>query len=142
MNYITTIGEKEFNVEVLDKHHISVNGKVMQVDFESISGQPVYSLLIDGKSYEAFVSAGEDEWQVLLLGRQYPVKVEDAREKRLRAAAGGRPQGGGEFQLPADSAPSPDPAAPDLKRRCRAHCGRARYFVDRCSAPLRCPGFP
>ena len=99
MNYITTIGEKEFNVEVLDKHHISVNGKVMQVDFESISGQPVYSLLIDGKSYEAFVSAGEDEWQVLLLGRQYPVKVEDAREKRLRAAAGGRPQGGGEFQL-------------------------------------------
>jgi len=38
---------------------------------------------------------------VLLLGRQYPVKVEDAREKRLRAAAGGAPQGSGEFQLKA-----------------------------------------
>ncbi len=82
MNYVTTIGDKEFNVEVVDKGHVSVNGKVMQVDFESISGQPVYSLLIDGKSYEAVVNAAEDEWQVLLLGKQYPVKVEDAREKR------------------------------------------------------------
>src|SRR5512141_3077577 len=99
MNYTTTIGDKEFNIEVIDKGHISVNGRVMSVDFESISGQPVYSLLIDGRSYEAFVSADEEEWQVLLLGQQYPVKVEDAREKRLRAAAGGGVPGGGDFQL-------------------------------------------
>lgn len=99
MQYITTIGDKEYSVEVLDKHHISVNGKVMEVDFESISGQPVYSLLIDGRSYEAFVSPDEDAWQVLLLGKQYPVKVEDAREKRLKAAAGGSPESGAIFQL-------------------------------------------
>ncbi len=100
MNYITTIGDREFNVEVIDKRHISVNGTVMEVDFESIGGQPVYSLLIDGKSYEAFVNAGEeDDWQVLLFGRQYPARVEDAREKRLRAAAGGSAPGSGEFQL-------------------------------------------
>ncbi len=101
MNYITTLGDKEFNIEVLDKRHISVNGKVMEVDFESISGQPVYSLLIDGKSFEAFVNPDEDQWQVLLLGRQYQVRVEDAREKRLRAAAGGGAEGGGDFQLKA-----------------------------------------
>ena len=101
MNYITSIGDQEYNIEVLDKRHISVNGKVMEVDFESISGQPVYSLLIDGKSFEAFVSPDEDEWQVLLLGRQYPAKVEDARERRLKAAAGGGAQGSGDFQLKA-----------------------------------------
>ncbi len=101
MNYVTTIGDREYSIEVVDRHHISVNGKVMDVDFESISGQPVYSLLIDGKSYEAFVSPGEEQWEVLLQGRQYPVKVEDAREKRLRAAAGGSLQSGGEFQLKA-----------------------------------------
>ena len=101
MNYVTSIGDKEFNVEIIDKGHISVNGNIMQVDFEAISGQPVYSLLIDGRSYEAFVNASEDEWQVLLLGQQYPVKVEDAREKRLRAAAGGTAQGSGEFQMKA-----------------------------------------
>lgn len=101
MIYVTTIGDRQYSVEVLDKRHISIEGKVMEVDFESISGQPVYSLLIDGKSYEAFVYSGEDEWQVLLQGQQYPVTVEDAREKRLRAAAGGTLQGSGEFQLKA-----------------------------------------
>ncbi|HTP01594.1 MAG TPA: biotin/lipoyl-containing protein [Anaerolineales bacterium] len=101
MEYITTIGDKEFSVEILDRGRISVNGKVMQVDFESISGQPVYSLLIDGKSYEAFVNPDDEQWQVLLLGRQYGVAVEDAREKRLKAAAGGTAQGSGDFQLKA-----------------------------------------
>ena len=101
MNYVTTVGDQEYIVEVLDKRHISVNGKVMEVDFESISGQPVYSLLIDGKSFEAYVRPAEEEWEVLLLGRQYPVRVEDAREKRLRAAAGGAAAGSGDFQLKA-----------------------------------------
>ena len=55
MKYVTTIGDTEFTIEIIDKGHISLNGKVMEVDFESISGQPVYSLVIDGKSYEAYV---------------------------------------------------------------------------------------
>lgn len=101
MKYVTTIGETAFTVEVLDKGHVSVNGKVMDVDFETISGQPVYSLVLDGKSYEAYVYEGEDELQVLLLGRQYPVTVEDEREKRLKAAAGGGLAETGEFQLKA-----------------------------------------
>ncbi|MGZ6316679.1 MAG: acetyl-CoA carboxylase biotin carboxyl carrier protein subunit [Anaerolineales bacterium] len=101
MKYVTTIGDKEYSVEILDKGHISINDKIVEVDFRSIGGQPVYSLLIDGKSYEAFIDMEEDEWQVLLLGQQYPVKVEDAREKRLKEAAGGKLQGSGEFQLKA-----------------------------------------
>ena len=101
MEYVTTIGGQEFHVEVLDKRHIRVNGKVMEIDFESVSGQPVYSLLIDGKSYEAYVSPDEDQWQVLLQGQQYPVRVEDARERRLRTAAGGAPESHGDFQLKA-----------------------------------------
>ena len=101
MRYITTIGETDYTVEVLDKGRVSVNGQVMQVDFENISGQPVYSLVIDGKSYEAYVYEVEDEWQVLLLGQQYPFKVEDEREKRLKAAAGGTVAEGGEFNLKA-----------------------------------------
>jgi len=102
MDYITTIDDKEFKIEVIDKGHVSVNGTVMTVDFESISGQPVYSLIIDGRSYEAFVNPDEDDqWQVLLFGRQYEAKAEDAREKRLRAAGGASAPGSGEFQLKA-----------------------------------------
>jgi biotin carboxyl carrier protein len=101
VKYVTTVGDIAFTVEVVDAHHVSINGQLMEVDFENISGQPVYSLLIDGKSYEAYVNEGENGWQVLLLGQQYPVEVEDEREKRLRLAAGGAVSEGGEFHLKA-----------------------------------------
>ena len=100
MKYITTVEGKQFLVEVIDEKHISVDGKVYEVDFESVSGQPVYSLIVDGRSHESYIYQGEEEnWQVLLRGRLYPVTVEDEREKRLRAAAGGGVAETGEFHL-------------------------------------------
>ncbi len=103
MKYITTIDEKEFAVDIVDDHHVVIDDKVFEVDFESVSGQPVYSLLINGQSHEAYVYAAGDEWQVLLLGRQYAVKVENEREKRLRSSSAGgkKVQETGEFQLKA-----------------------------------------
>lgn len=101
MKYITTVKGREYQVEVLDEKHISVDGMVYNIDFESVSGQPVFSMLVDGKSFESYVYPGENEWQVLLHGRLYQVKVEDEREKRLRAAAGGRVVEGAEFYLKA-----------------------------------------
>jgi acetyl/propionyl-CoA carboxylase alpha subunit len=99
MKYVTTIGERDYLIEILDERHVSLDGTIYEVDFESVSEQPVYSLLLDGKSYEAYVYPGDEGWQVLLHGTQYLVKVEDEREKRLRAAAGGRVAERGEFHL-------------------------------------------
>jgi biotin carboxyl carrier protein len=101
MRYITTVDNKEYLVEIIDEKHIIINGKTYEVDFESVSGQPVYSLIVDGKSHESYVQQGDDNWQVLLRGRLYPVTVEDEREKRLRAAAGGGVAETGEFHLKA-----------------------------------------
>jgi len=102
MKYIATVEGKEILVEVLDDKHVSVNGRVYQVDFESVVGQPVYSLIVDGKSHEGYVRPGDDDaWQVLLHGRLYPVSIVDEREKRLRAAAGGDVAETGEFHLKA-----------------------------------------
>lgn len=101
MRYITTVEDKQYLVEIIDEKHVSVDGKVFVVDFESVSGQPVYSLIVDGKSHEAYVQQGDDLWQVLMRGRLYPAKVEDEREKRLRAAAGGGVAETGEFHLKA-----------------------------------------
>ena len=101
MKYVTTIDGQEFTVEVVDERHIRVGERVFEVDFKSVSGQPVFSLIMDGKSYEAFVYPNEEDWDVLLRGRQYQVKVEDEREKRLKTAAGGGGTGSGEFQLKA-----------------------------------------
>lgn len=101
MKYISTVNGKEYLVEIIDERHISVNGHKLTVDFNSVSGQPVYSLLVDGKSLEGFVYPGEEKWEVLLMGRQYPVLVEDEREKRLRATAGGSVSEAGEYHLKA-----------------------------------------
>jgi len=101
MKYISTVNGTEYLIEIIDEHHIIVNGRQLKVDFNSVSGQPVYSLLVDGKSLEGFVYPGEEEWEVLLMGRQYPVAVEDEREKRLRATAGGSVSEAGEYHLKA-----------------------------------------
>lgn len=99
MKYIATIDDRQFIVEIVDEKHIRVDGNVYEIDFEPVSGQPVYSLIVDGHSHESYIYQEEDNWQVLLRGRLYPVKVEDEREKRLRAAAGGRVAETGEFHL-------------------------------------------
>lgn len=101
MKYITTIDDKQFEIEVVDERHIRVGGRLLQVDFESVSGQPVFSLILDGKSYESYVYPGDVDWEVLLRGRQYQVNVEDEREKRLRAVGGAGVTEGGEFHLKA-----------------------------------------
>jgi biotin carboxyl carrier protein len=102
MKYIASIEGKEYTVEIIDDKHIRVGDQLLEVDFESVSGQPVFSLIVDGKSYEAFVYPGDDQaWQVMLRGRQFSVNVEDEREKRLRVAGGGAVAEGAEIQMKA-----------------------------------------
>jgi biotin carboxyl carrier protein len=101
MKYIATIEGKEYAIEVIDEKHIRMGDQVLQVDFEPVSGQPVFSLIVDGKSYESFVYRGEDLWEVMLRGKQFSVLVEDEREKRLRVAGGGAIAEGVEYRLKA-----------------------------------------
>ncbi len=101
MKYVTTIGEREFIVEISDDGHILLDGRPYEVDFHAISDQPVYSLLLDGRSYEAYVYPVEKEWQVLLHGSLYLARVEEEREKRLRAVSGGEFSSTAEFHLKA-----------------------------------------
>ncbi len=58
MRYITTIGEHEFLIEIIDEHNLLVNGVRYHIDFESVSEQPVYSLLLDGHSFESYCLSG------------------------------------------------------------------------------------
>ena len=101
MKYVTTIDDQAFLIEILDENHILVDGVPFEVDFESVGGQLVYSLLVDGKSFEAHVYPSNGNWQVLLHGVLYNVKVEDEREKRLGASSGGSVAKRGEYFLKA-----------------------------------------
>ena len=87
MRYVTTVGEKEYLVEIIDEVHVLLNGKMVRVDFDTLNEQPIFSLLVDGNSYEAYVYAWEEAWQVLLHGRLYQMTVIDESEKKLRLAS-------------------------------------------------------
>ena len=99
MKYITTVDGVEYEVEILEPNKIRVNEKIYEVDFETVSGQKIYTLLVDGRSFEAHITEDGALWNVLLLGDLYKAEVVDEREKRLREAAGIVVSGSGEFVL-------------------------------------------
>ena len=101
MKYVTTIAEREYIVDIIDDHHVSVDGEVYQVDFMPVGDQPVYSLVVNGESVDAHVYPNEDTWQVLFRGSLFTVSVEDEREKRLRAALAGKVAEHEDFHLKA-----------------------------------------
>lgn len=86
MKYIAEIDGMEFPVEILDDNHVRFGNEVIEVDLAVVSGQSLYSLLVNGESYESYIYPDEDAWQVLLLGKFFSVKVMDERERRLRTA--------------------------------------------------------
>jgi biotin carboxyl carrier protein len=101
MKYVTTIEGREYIVDILDEHRVSVDGVLFQVDFMPVGDQPVYSLVVNGMSVEAHIYPNEDTWQVLFRGALYTASVEDEREKRLRASLAGRVVMNEDFHLKA-----------------------------------------
>lgn len=99
MKYIAEVDDQEFASEILDEHHIRFGEEILEVDLAAVSGQPLYSLIVNGESYEGYVYPEERGWQVLLLGRAYSIIIEDEREKRLRTREAISPDLGREFIL-------------------------------------------
>jgi biotin carboxyl carrier protein len=99
VKYVATIGTRSFRVEVVDDHHILLDGKPYEVDFTAIGSQPVYSLLINGRSLEAHAVPLEDGWQILLHGRMFEACVDDEQAIRVRGLAHAAADSAGEFQL-------------------------------------------
>jgi acetyl/propionyl-CoA carboxylase alpha subunit len=101
MKYKAEVDGLEFSLEILDEHHICFGKEILEVDLAAVSGQPLYSLLVNGESFEGYVYPDEIGWQVLLLGRSYSINIEDEREKRLRTIDTGITSPGKEFTLKA-----------------------------------------
>ena len=101
MKYITTLDDKEYQIEIIDDQHVSINGRIQEVDLVSIGDQPLYSLIVDGRSYESYVYETEEGWHLQTRGRQYNLTVEDELEKILRTASGNGVAQTGEYHLKA-----------------------------------------
>jgi biotin carboxyl carrier protein len=101
MKYVTTIKGREYIIDIINEHQVSVDGVIHHVDFMPVGDQQVYSLIVDGMSVDASVNLNDDAWQILFQGNLYNATVEDEREKRLLAAMGGRVAEHEDFHLKA-----------------------------------------
>ena len=106
MKYVTSVGDmddpiaaRKFIIDLNREGEVVVDGKSRVLDLQEIDNDGLYSLLIDGHSYEALVEEGDGEYRVLINGTQYQVQVIDERAKRLAEAAGAFTPASGEISL-------------------------------------------
>ncbi|MGD8814696.1 MAG: biotin/lipoyl-binding protein [Anaerolineales bacterium] len=101
MRYIATVEDQTYEIEINGEDEITVNGKSVEVDFRAIADHSVFSLILDGISYEAYVYPDDLEVEVLMRGKRYPVLVEDERQIRLSQTSKDSTTETGEFLLKA-----------------------------------------
>jgi biotin carboxyl carrier protein len=94
VKYYASAGEQEFVVE-LTEEGIFINDELVEVDFARSGVPELYSILINGRSYEVLIEEERQTYAVTLRGEQYHVRVEDERSRRLNAGRKGPdlPQG-------------------------------------------------
>lgn len=101
MKYFATIDDQTFEIEINQLGELCIDGKVAAVDFQSIGGSSIYSLLLGNASYEALVEPRDDCYEVLVHGTLYRVNVQDERMRRLAEAARGFAPPSGEIAIKA-----------------------------------------
>lgn len=99
MKYVASLGDQEVEIEINGEDEIIVDGEHYAIDFHSIAGQPIYSLLINGRSYEALVQPSDEGLEVLLQGQLFLICVDDERQRRLRQTSGPQFLERGEFHM-------------------------------------------
>lgn len=90
MNYVVSVGDESFNIQVPKPEEIVVNEECHVASIESAGGPSLYSLIVDNSSYELFVEEKDECYRVLLLGQLYNVQVEDEASRLAAKARPGR----------------------------------------------------
>jgi biotin carboxyl carrier protein len=86
MKYTVNIGEHSCQLSIRETGEglqIDLDGKKLHVDMAPVAPE-VYSLLVDGRSYEVQVRSQEDGYQVFFGPRHYTVRIEDERARMVR----------------------------------------------------------
>ena len=95
VRYFARVGDKDYECVVDDRNGgltVTVGGKRFRADLTHVPRAHIYSLLLDGKSFEFSLHEGEDGIELSGGAGIFRVHVEDARTHAARAktaAAGG-----------------------------------------------------
>ncbi len=82
MRYYAQIGDREYEIQV-ENGQVWVDGRSMEVDLHQVGTPELYSVLVNGRSYEILVEEARQGYVVTLQGEQYVVQVEDERTRRM-----------------------------------------------------------
>jgi biotin carboxyl carrier protein len=89
MAFIAKLGEQSYGVEIEEigksLYRVAIDGNEFLVDGKK-TGRTNYSLIVDNRSFEIEVDNAEDEYRVLVDGRNYHVHLVD--ERRVRVGGG------------------------------------------------------
>ena len=89
MAFIAKLGEQSYSVEIEEigksLYRVAVDGNEFLVDGKK-TGRTNYSLIVDNRSFEIEVDNAEDEYRVLVDGRNYHVNLVDERRVRVGGA--------------------------------------------------------
>jgi acetyl/propionyl-CoA carboxylase alpha subunit len=83
MKYIATVSDQEFIIDVNREGEVTVDGTPYTVDIQGIGGDCLYSLIIDGRSYDVFIDEGDEDFVVVMWSGLFEVRVQDERTRRL-----------------------------------------------------------
>ena len=86
MAFIAKLGDQSYPLEIEEigksLYRVSVDGNEFLVDGKK-TGRTNYSLIVDNRSFEIEVDHAEDEYRVLVDGRNYHVNLVDERRVRI-----------------------------------------------------------
>lgn len=93
MAFIAKLGEQSYTVEIEENgrsvYRVSVDGNEFLVDGKK-TGRTNFSLIVDNRSFEIEVDNTDDEYRVLVDGRNYRIHLVDERRVRIGAAQSGQ----------------------------------------------------
>ena len=101
MRYRVVVEGRAFDIEVGQGGRVWVDGRPLSVDLGRIDGLPIYSLLVDHRSYETHVELNEDgQCRVTVAGRSYRACLQEGQRAGTEAGCGHQASGPAEVSAP------------------------------------------
>lgn len=101
MKYLADLGATNYTIDIDHPGEVVVDGVTHVVSLEPVNRGTTFSILIDDKSYEAYVERRDGVYYVEIGSERHAVAVEDERLARLKHMLGAGDDVGGEIVVKA-----------------------------------------
>ena len=82
MKYYARIGNNEYEVDI-SAERMLLDGEPVVVDLVNSGSPELFSVLLDGHSYEMLIGIDRFDYTINVRGEQFHVQIEDERARRL-----------------------------------------------------------